>query len=153
MRFDAQVVTDFQGGGVKEGEAGAAPEAGGEKGGQGQQGFRFHLHTARITDALRKGAGEMDADMVEVERLEMPKTGGLEEDQNRHHFAPTQCGVSDAVLLPLGDLRGLNARKELPTELVAIIEEAQHVHETLLEGEGFLLKHRLPHASHPQKEC
>jgi hypothetical protein len=57
------------------------------------------------------------------------------------------------VLLPLGDLRGLNARKKLPTELVTLIEEAQQVHETLLEGEGFLLKHRLPHASHPQKEC
>jgi hypothetical protein len=57
------------------------------------------------------------------------------------------------VLLPLGDLRGLNARKELPTELVAIIEEAQHVHEALLEGEGLLLKHSLPRASHSQKEC
>jgi hypothetical protein len=91
--------------------------------------------------------------MMKVERLEIPKTGGLEEDQNRHYFAHAQCGVSDAVLLPLGDLRGLNARKELPTKLVTIIEEAQHVHETLLEEEGFLLKHRLLHASHPQKEC
>jgi len=94
----------------------------------------------------------MAADMGEVERLEIPKTGGLEEDQNRHHFAHTQCGVSETGLLPLGDLRGLNARKELPTELVTIIEEAQHVHETLLKGEGFLLKHRLPRASHLQKE-
>ena len=41
MRFDAQVVTDFQGRRVNEREAGAAPEAGGEKDCEGQQGFCF----------------------------------------------------------------------------------------------------------------
>jgi len=47
-------MADFQGGGVNEGEAGAAPEAGGEKGGQGQQGLGFQFHKARIADPLGK---------------------------------------------------------------------------------------------------
>src|SRR5215208_4168815 len=116
-------MTDFQGCRVNEGEAGAAPKAGSEKGRQGHQGFRLQLHKARIADTLGKGAGQMDADMVEVERREIAKTGGLKEDQDRHHFADTQCGVSDAVLLPFGDLRGLEAGNELPTALITIIEE------------------------------
>jgi hypothetical protein len=79
----------------------------------------------------------MLADIVEVERLESPKAGGLKKDQNRHHFAHTQCGVSDAVLLPLGYLIGLEVWNELLTELVTVIEEAQDVHSELLWGEDF----------------
>jgi hypothetical protein len=45
--------------------------------------------------------------------------------------------MSDTVLLPLCDLRGLEVGNELPTELVTVIEEAQDVHGALLGGEGF----------------
>jgi hypothetical protein len=40
--------------------------------------------------------------------------------------------VSEAVLLPLGDLIGLEVWNELPTELVTVIEEAQEVQGALL---------------------
>jgi hypothetical protein len=40
--------------------------------------------------------------------------------------------VSEAVLLSLCDLRGLEVRNELPTELVPVIEEAQEVQGALL---------------------
>jgi hypothetical protein len=66
--------------------------------------------------------------MVKVARLEIPKARSLEEDENGHHFADAQHRVVDSVLLPLGDLMDLEMWNELPTELVTVIEEAEHVH-------------------------
>ena len=74
----------------------------------------------------------MAAEVMEVERLEIPKTTSMEENQNRPHFTDAQRELSDAVLLSLGDLRGLEMRNELPIELVTVIEEAQDVHGALL---------------------
>jgi hypothetical protein len=69
---------------------------------------------------------------VEGERLAVPNTLSREETQPRPPCADAQRGVSEAVLLSLGDLRGLEVRNELPTELVPVIEEAQEVQGALL---------------------
>jgi len=74
---------------------------------------------------------------MEEERLESPQPCSREEEQKRPHFTHTQCGVSGAVLLPLCDLKDLEAWKELPTELVTVIEEAQDIHLELLWGKEF----------------
>jgi hypothetical protein len=70
----------------------------------------------------------MAAEVREGERLEAPKTPSMEENQNRPHFTDAPRGLSEAVLLSLGALRGLEMRNELPTELVTVIAEAQDVH-------------------------
>ena len=123
VRFNAQVVTDFQWCGVNEGEAGAAPQAGGEKGRQREQRFRFQLYEARIADALGKGASEMETDILKIEGLESPKAGGLEEDKNSHHFAHTQGGLPSAVILTDFYPVPLQGREHLAAELVTIIEQ------------------------------
>jgi hypothetical protein len=68
----------------------------------------------------------------EGERLEVPNTISMEENQPRHHCADAQRGLSEAGLLSLCALRGLEVRNELPTELVTVIEEAQDVQGALL---------------------
>jgi hypothetical protein len=117
-------VADFERGRVNEGESCAAAQAGGEKDSQWQQNLRFQLDKARIADPVRKGASEMEADILKIEGLESAKAGGLEEDKNSHHFAHTQCGLPSPVSLTYLYPVRLQEREHLAAELVTIIEQA-----------------------------
>ena len=63
----------------------------------------------------------MEADILKREGLESAKAGGLEEEENRHHFAHTQCGLpSPVILTSLYPVR-LQAREHLAAELVTVL--------------------------------
>jgi hypothetical protein len=119
---DAEIMTNPQSRGVDEADAAAGSHARLQITGQCRQGLRNALDKTVVAQQMRKLAGEVQTNVLEIKVLEIAVVRGMEEDQKGHDLAETHPARAVAMGLAIAKKMLLPERLKDDGKLVEIIK-------------------------------